>query len=34
MLEIEGEHPDKLLLRNVTEKNIGSAFEGDFLATD
>jgi GxxExxY protein len=27
MLEIEGEHPDKLLHRNVTEKIIGSAFE-------
>jgi GxxExxY protein len=27
MLEIEGEHPDKLLHRDVTEKIIGSAFE-------
>jgi GxxExxY protein len=27
MLEIEGEHSDKLLHRNVTEKIIGSAFE-------
>ena len=27
MLEIEGEHPDKLLHRNVTEKIIGAAFE-------
>ena len=27
MLEIEGEHPDRLLHRNVTEKIIGSAFE-------
>ena len=27
MLEIEGDHPDKLLHRNVTEKIIGSAFE-------
>jgi GxxExxY protein len=27
MLEIEGEHPDKLLHRDITEKIIGSAFE-------
>ena len=27
MLEIEGEHPDKLLHRDVTEKIIGAAFE-------
>jgi len=27
MLEIEGEHPDKLLHRAVTEKIIGAAFE-------
>lgn len=27
MLEIEGEHPDKLLHRSVTEKIIGAAFE-------
>ncbi|MCA1659809.1 MAG: GxxExxY protein [Verrucomicrobiaceae bacterium] len=27
MLEIEGDHPDKLLHRSVTEKIIGSAFE-------
>ena len=27
MLEIEGEHPDKLLHRDSTEKIIGSAFE-------
>ena len=27
MLEIEGEHPEKLLHRDVTEKIIGSAFE-------
>jgi GxxExxY protein len=27
MLEIEGEHPDKLLHRDITEKIIGAAFE-------
>ena len=27
MLEIEGEHPDKLLHRDITEKVIGAAFE-------
>ena len=27
MLEVEGEHPDKLLHREITEKIIGSAFE-------
>ena len=27
MLEIEGEHPDKLLHRDITEKVIGVAFE-------
>jgi GxxExxY protein len=27
MLEIEGEHPDKLLHREITEKIIGAAFE-------
>ena len=27
MLEIEDEHPDKLLHRDITEKIIGSAFE-------
>lgn len=27
MLEIEGEHPDKLLHRDITEKAIGAAFE-------
>ena len=27
MLEIEGEHPGKLLHRDITEKIIGSAFE-------
>jgi GxxExxY protein len=27
MLEIEGEHPEKLLHRDITEKIIGSAFE-------
>jgi GxxExxY protein len=27
MLEIEGEHPDKLLHRDITEKIIGSAFD-------
>ena len=27
MLEIEGEHPDKLLHRAITEKIIGAAFE-------
>ena len=27
MLEIDGEHPDKLLHRDITEKIIGAAFE-------
>ena len=27
MLEVEGEHPDKLLHREINEKVIGSAFE-------